>query len=178
MGGPESEPQSGWPGPGPALNQRRASKAGGLASELQPPRTLTLNLRAGAAPPSHRDGKDGASAARKPRSRGHRLGPTLGTASGSSIPGRVVKKSLSANAPPGPKKPLRSRGGGRTFQASNAGDLSRWPVGDGGTAYRRPSCGLVPWPVLLGASFFRVGNRKQKPLGGPGTGSTPFLELI
>ena len=51
-------------------------------------------------------------------------------------------------------------------------------MGDGGTAYRRPSCGLVPWHVLLGPSFFRVGNRKQKPLGGPGTGSTPFLEPI
>jgi hypothetical protein len=51
-------------------------------------------------------------------------------------------------------------------------------VGDGGTAYRRPSCGLVPRRVLLGTPFFRVGNRKQKPLGGPGTGSTPFLEPI
>ena len=51
-------------------------------------------------------------------------------------------------------------------------------MGDGGTAYRRPSCGLVPRHVLLGPSFFRVGNRKQKPLGGPGTGSTPFLEPI
>ena len=49
---------------------------------------------------------------------------------------------------------------------------------DGGTAYRRPSCGVVPRRVLLGTPFFRVGNRKQKPLGGPGTGSTPFLEPI
>ncbi len=36
------------------------------------------------------------------------------------------------------------RVGGRTFQAQNAGDLGRWPEGDGGTAYRRPSCGFVP----------------------------------
>ena len=56
-------------------------------------------------------------------------------------------------------RPL-SRGGGRTFYAQNAGDSDAWPVVDGGTAYRRPSCGVVPRRVLLGTPFFRVGNRK------------------
>ena len=55
-----------------------------------------------------------------------------------------------------------------------------WRPGPWVTAALRtgaPSAALSRGGSYWAHRFFRVGNRKPKPLGGPGTGSTPVLEL-